>query len=369
MSLVEKVGEAALGFAPSVAEFLFGPEKVKRIGRAKADVAVYEKLALAQADREIEAINKGEKAFVNGQLVTLDKLSTQAKIKALDFNKTPEDDLGWQEAFMAAAIQQQNHCAAIKQSNLTKTLITARSYALEIDNSVSEDNQDKEQREHTSPQWFWNWRNHVENTLDEEVQNLWAKILVSEVSSPGSYSTRTLETLKTFSRRDAELVEKVAPYISINEKLLISRFSPHTYEQAFSPILYYPEFEEFLEKRGIRYSTMLKLQELGVVTGISGSVRTFHFSPDAGEMIQYGELGVFVETKKAQKIKLNVSAITKSGIEIFRLIDKPTDREFLKVFARGIVKLLEEVQVTVGKLEFHSEYIGMSEPYILNESG
>lgn len=45
----------------------------------------------------------------------------------------------------------------------------------------------------------------AENICDRDLQALWGKVLAGEVTSPGSYSLRTLEVLKHLSKEDAEL--------------------------------------------------------------------------------------------------------------------------------------------------------------------
>lgn len=49
---------------------------------------------------------------------------------------------------------------------------------------------------------FFDAAAHVSN---EEMQQLWGRILAGEITTSGSFSLRTLECLKTFSQKDAEL--------------------------------------------------------------------------------------------------------------------------------------------------------------------
>lgn len=56
--------------------------------------------------------------------------------------------------------------------------------------------------------WITRFFNTVEDVSDDELKIIWGKILAGEVKSPGSYSLRTLETLKNLSKGEAILFTK-----------------------------------------------------------------------------------------------------------------------------------------------------------------
>lgn len=51
--------------------------------------------------------------------------------------------------------------------------------------------------------WFIRFFDAASNISNEEMQHLWAKVLAGEVSSPGSFSLRTIETLNKMTQREA----------------------------------------------------------------------------------------------------------------------------------------------------------------------
>lgn len=57
--------------------------------------------------------------------------------------------------------------------------------------------------EPVSEDWMVQFFECAKDVGDQEMQALWAKILAGEVTSPGKYSRRTLEVLKTLDRQDA----------------------------------------------------------------------------------------------------------------------------------------------------------------------
>lgn len=60
--------------------------------------------------------------------------------------------------------------------------------------------------------WFTAWREGAERVSKEQMQRLWAKALIGELRSPGSYSLHSMEFLRRMSPRDANLIAKVAPF-------------------------------------------------------------------------------------------------------------------------------------------------------------
>ena len=52
--------------------------------------------------------------------------------------------------------------------------------------------------------------NIVEDISNEQMQNLWGRILSGEIKQPSTYSLRTLEILRNISPSEAEIFRKVA---------------------------------------------------------------------------------------------------------------------------------------------------------------
>ena len=53
--------------------------------------------------------------------------------------------------------------------------------------------------------WIANFFDKCRIVSDEEMQVLWAKVLASEANSPGTYSKRTVNSLGSLDKRDAQL--------------------------------------------------------------------------------------------------------------------------------------------------------------------
>lgn len=58
--------------------------------------------------------------------------------------------------------------------------------------------------------WLSNFFDKCKLISDDEMQNLWAKILAGEANNPGTYSKRTIEFMGTMDKFDADLFNKLA---------------------------------------------------------------------------------------------------------------------------------------------------------------
>jgi len=65
--------------------------------------------------------------------------------------------------------------------------------------------------------WITNFFDKCRLTSDEEMQNLWAKVLGGEASAPGKYSKRTVNLLAGLDKNDAEMFSKLCSFCFIFE--------------------------------------------------------------------------------------------------------------------------------------------------------
>lgn len=65
------------------------------------------------------------------------------------------------------------------------------------------------------------WKNRffgiVEEISDDELREIWGRVLAGEVKQPKSYSLRTLDVLRNMTKEEAALVVKAAPFVMKNE--------------------------------------------------------------------------------------------------------------------------------------------------------
>lgn len=106
------------------------------------------------------------------------------------------------DAMKARAKRRLDHQEMQRQRNIegiTQMAIDA------LPESVSKDEVD--------PDWVTQFFNFAQDISNEEVQLIWAKLLANEVAQPGTYSLRTLNTIRLFSQKEAVLFSNICRYI------------------------------------------------------------------------------------------------------------------------------------------------------------
>lgn len=105
--------------------------------------------------------------------------------------------------------------------------------------------------------WSINFVTCAKQISNNYMQELWAKILAGEINTPGSFSLRTVNTLKNISRSEAELFKEFCSYlIEIDESLPTPAYFTDTYGS---------HANRFSVKK-FTLAERLILQELGLVT-------------------------------------------------------------------------------------------------------
>jgi hypothetical protein len=97
----------------------------------------------------------------------------------------------------------------LKSKNLLQIAKIAKKYS-ETHETNAEQQTEAEPKQ-MNFDWFVRFYEEAGNVSDEMMQDLWAKTLAGEVNKPGSFSLRTLDTLKNMSQEEAEALAWIAP--------------------------------------------------------------------------------------------------------------------------------------------------------------
>lgn len=130
----------------------------------------------------------------------------------------------------------------------SKNLLQIAKKADEVYVEMPHNDSCKEQNAAYDFDWFMRFYEAVGNVSDEEMQDIWSKILVGEVNSPSTYSLKTIDTLKNLSRKDAQLFSKLCSH---------SFYSSNN--------VFFPNYKEYMDQCGISYDDIMQLSELGLV--------------------------------------------------------------------------------------------------------
>lgn len=144
--------------------------------------------------------------------------------------------------------------------------------------------------------WMTRFLNIAEDVSDEDMQNIWARVLAGEIKKPKSYSLRTLEVLRNLSKEEAALIMRVSSY------------------QVGLDLLSTDDF-------GANLTDQIALDDINIICG-EELVRTY--TPNKGKISfvlnKQALINIYVPTEV--KIKLKGFKITKAGIEIMGLIQE-----------------------------------------------
>jgi len=168
--------------------------------------------------------------------------------------------------------------------------------------------------EPVSQSWLNRFFDIVENISEEDVQEIWGKILAGEVKQPKSYSLRTLEVLQHLTQEDAKLfIQSLNCYIA-NGFICV---------------------EDFV----LSLNERLRLLDCGLIYG-EDLVKEWMVNPH-GELLVKIDDDFYFElinaTDKMVRCHCNVRKITTSGLELMRLFSRIERNGFYASLA-GLLK-------------------------------
>ncbi|MCH8864054.1 MAG: DUF2806 domain-containing protein, partial [Chloroflexi bacterium] len=104
--------------------------------------------------------------------------------------------------------------------------------------------------------WITNFFDKCRIISDEDMQNLWAKILAGESNSPGTYSKRTINSLGSLDKTDAELFIALCNFTCLVDGIFI-------------PFVYIEDLDlpqSLLKKHGLTFDNVLHLTSIGLIS-------------------------------------------------------------------------------------------------------
>lgn len=110
-----------------------------------------------------------------------------------------------------------------------------------------------------SDDWVANFFDNSKHTSDDNIQNLWAKILAGEFKNPGSYSRHTVQILRSLEPEDANNFNNLARYAC-------------QFGSSAVPLIYQPNDPIY---NLLTISALTNLAALGLVSMIQGASITF----------------------------------------------------------------------------------------------
>ncbi len=166
--------------------------------------------------------------------------------------------------------------------------------------------------------WTARFFTEVQDVSAEKMQQIWAKILAGEVATPGRTSMLTLSILKNMSQRDAELFERVAPFI-FDDFVLI--------DASTAKISGFPPYSDFLK---LSHHNLIHV-EPGLQTTFEGSSGQHFQDHNIVYQITKSDPGTY-------SLTIPCHFLTPSGHELYAFIQCSKNEDSLGVLAAFLKK-------------------------------
>lgn len=275
---------------------LYEPTRIRRIAKAKTDeIKILSETIRLYPDMNIEYDN-------NGVAISSRDI--------LDLQKRTSERLMYQEMK--------------KQQNIESIFMQAQD-ELSQDQKVPGELPDEE--------WILRFFNSIEDVCNEDIQNIWGKVLAGEIRQPKSISLRTLEKLKNISTEEARLFEKYSSYVLSNGE-----------------IYFYLSSIKVNDSMGLKQTEIFKLDECGLFASDARTL-TINVSTNYEIAIKNSEMISFVKsTKPNTELRLSVFQVTEVGKSLLSILKIKPDNDYL-------FKSLQEVSDNNKQVTFRTHKI------------
>lgn len=182
-----------------------------------------------------------------------------------------------------------------------------------------------------SPEKDWSDRffNRAQDVSNEELQDVWAKILAEELTSPGKTHLKTLDVLSNLGKTEA-IYFNTACSLALNDGRL--------------PELRLNEYGQ--RYYGMPYSQILDLIEAGLIHHGSLTMN-YNFIPVFnGCVMFFGNSVVLCKTNQSAPLEVHHLSFTKAGIQLMNVLKPEKDERQLNQIAESITSKGIETRVS-----------------------
>ncbi|RLA59698.1 MAG: hypothetical protein DRQ78_10325 [Epsilonproteobacteria bacterium] len=151
--------------------------------------------------------------------------------------------------------------------------------------------------------WLSNFFDKCKLISDNEMQDLWAKILAGESNIPGTFSKRTIEFISTLDKSDALLFDNFLKYC--------------WYIGGYQPLIIDYNDNTIYENNNITFSNLMHLDEIGLISfnPTSGFIKIFN--SDEFSIGYYGRiLNLNFKNIPKKELKTGSVVLTKIGLDL-----------------------------------------------------
>ena len=162
---------------------------------------------------------------------------------------------------------------------------------------------DNAKPEAIEPDWMANFLRKAEGISDDEMQNLWARVLAGKSNNPGTFSRRTVNLLADLDKDDAEKFANLCRYLWYD-------FKGERYPMIFDI------GEPIYKEHGLDYSTLLHLETIGLIQLAQGSLFAKSFDSQIAMLMYDNNQLVALREGVSAQMKIGRVLLTKTGQEL-----------------------------------------------------
>lgn len=172
--------------------------------------------------------------------------------------------------------------------------------------------------------WLTMYFNEVAQVSTEEFQDIWARILASQIKQPSSVPKRLLQIVKQMEREDAENFIKLCSLSLKYDDGVETGIIPYH----ISPM------ENYYKDNGITTMVLVNLEGLGLIKSTSSSF-TMQSSENARHLLYHGQ---DYELKSKNEFCFGSIVFTSVGEILYNLIDVIPSEDFFEVASKYFEK-------------------------------
>lgn len=292
--------------------------------RKTADAKAYEITKIAETIKDQQ-----------DTLKSIDYKNTQVSLTSIDKDKLIHENFPLSERTQKRIEYQENK----RQFNIES--ITQKAFQnIETETEVSNDLVDND--------WTTRFFNYAQDISNDELQELWAKILAGEVKQPKSFSLRTLEVVRNLLKQEVETFSKVANYSIISNR-----------------DVFLFNHNKVLEKMKISFDDISLLQEIGLLQSSQFVNYSIFENKEPKKLgFEFGDLIILMLRKEnAPEQNFEIISFTNTGRELLNLIIKKPDFKYIQYFAKKLKHELVDIKYA-HILERKNDLIKHSQPLI-----
>lgn len=225
------------------------PYQIRRTGKATAETIAYERKLLADVDQEITAKARQQFEALEDHSEPMLMIGSDAGGEGTNSPSSAANGVTPEDAFSAFVKGIDTEARIAEDTDRVHRLLRGKRAVLHaIERLRDRGSEPTEGAQEVDPDWLNRWRQFAENTSDDAMLNVWGRVLAGEFETPGSIGIRAMSILNTMSRKEAEVIEKVAQLRLYNQ--ILTRPKLHL------------EFD-------VQRAELIELEGIGILTGAS----------------------------------------------------------------------------------------------------